>query len=223
MSQITQKKMSRTITSLADITAKDDDSPNVLLVPKGKSYPVLFVEDRKELNAWLVTIGYLKSNGQEDNWGDFIFPKDLVKFSYNDDKKLFSGNAQIILEYLRDSGYLSHQIAAILGSIQQESSFNPYAKEQGPPYQGIGLFQWSYDRKKGVPNFTGNVKTDIINQLKHFEHELKTTERRAGVILKNSIDLKGAMSGMKSYERYGIAGKRYIYANRIYQQLISNS
>jgi hypothetical protein len=148
-----------------------------------------------------------------------LFPENSIEFINSLDNSLFPGNAGIIHNELKERGFKPHQIAAIMGCLQQESSFNPYAKEQGPPYQGLGLFQWSFARKYGVPKFTGDIIIDIKNQLDYFERELKTTEKKAGDMLKNSCNLDGAMAGMKQYERYGIAGKRYVYAKRFHQIL----
>jgi hypothetical protein len=96
-----------------------------------------------------------------------------------------------------------------MGSIQQESTFNPYAKEKGGT--GRGLFQWSYDRTGKMPTSTGNQWKDIDNQLAFFQQELATTESKAGGMLKSAKTLQQAGSAMKQYERYGTAGDRYKY------------
>jgi hypothetical protein len=131
----------------------------------------------------------------------------------------FSGNKGIIHNELISHGFSAVQCAAILGCVQQESSFNPHAKEQGPPRQGLGLFQWSFDRKKGMPPITNNVATDIRNQVNYFIHELETTEKKAENTLRSATTLPQAMQGMKEYERFGIAGNREKFAQQILKEL----
>lgn len=132
---------------------------------------------------------------------------------------VFSGNKGIVYQQLRNQGFSSNvQIAAIMGAMQQESSFNPYAQE-GPAPKGLGLFQWSFERRKKVPTFTNNVTTDIRNQIQLFVNELNTTEKVAGRTLRSATTLAQAMLGMKQYERYGIAGRREEYARKILDQL----
>jgi tape measure domain-containing protein len=128
----------------------------------------------------------------------------------------FSGGSQnerIVFDSLVKRGYNKPQIAAIMGSLAQESSFNPYAKEPSPG-TGLGLFQWSFDRRNKVPAFTGNVGTDINRQLDLFEKELSGPEARAGRTLRGASTLPQAALGMKQFERYGIAGNRYKYMDQ---------
>jgi hypothetical protein len=48
---------------------------------------------------------------------------------------------KFVQSQLVSRGFTPEQMAAIMGSIRQESTFNPYAKEPGGT--GLGLFQWS--------------------------------------------------------------------------------
>jgi len=130
----------------------------------------------------------------------------------------FTGNKLIIYNELKTHSFSDVQCAAILGCWQQESSFNPYAKE-GPPPKGLGLAQWSGSRRGKVPAFTHNVATDIHNQVNLFVEELNTTEKKAGNTLRSATTLAQAMQGMKEFERYGIAGKRQEYAEQILNEL----
>lgn len=123
----------------------------------------------------------------------------------------------LLVEELSRRGFNPAQKAAILGSIKQESSLNPWAKEQGGT--GVGLFQWSYGRAAQVPKFTGDYATDVRNQLDLFEKELGGAEKKAGDLLRGANDLGGAAAGMKAFERYGVAGKRYDYMNEYAKRL----
>ncbi|MEA5537001.1 phage tail tip lysozyme [Crocosphaera sp. XPORK-15E] len=133
-------------------------------------------------------------------------------------KSPFSGNKRLIHNELISHGFSTVQCAAILGCVQQESSFNPRAQE-GPPPKGLGLFQWSFDRRNKVPAFTNSVATDIHNQVNLFVQELNGSESKAGSILRNAKNLDQAMQGMKEYERFGIEGKRRQYAEQILKDL----
>jgi len=130
----------------------------------------------------------------------------------------FGRNETIIYRELRKGGLTPIQCAAVLGCWQQESSFNPYAKEP-PPGTGLGLAQWSFGRRNKVPPFTGNVETDIKNQVALFFDELEGTEKKAGNALKTATTLNQAIYAMKLYERYGIAGNRELYARQIWDKL----
>lgn len=49
---------------------------------------------------------------------------------------------------LRRAGYSAEATAGAMGNIYAESGFRLDAEEQGPPYQGRGLIQWSYGRRE---------------------------------------------------------------------------
>ena len=131
------------------------------------------------------------------------------------------GNSGYIFERLQSAGYNRAQVAAIMGSIEQESSFDPYAKEPGGT--GRGLFQWSFDRARKLPAFTGNRRQDIDNQLDLFHQEIAPggSEARAGRMLRSAESLSAAAAAMKQYERYGIAGNRYDYMDKWYARASS--
>ena len=124
---------------------------------------------------------------------------------------------QFVVSELSKRGYQPHKIAAIAGSIRQESTFDPGIKEQGGT--GLGLFQWSHDRRGKVPALTGDFRSDARNQLNLFEQELQGPEKKAGEMLKGAKDLQGAAAAMKQFERYGEAGSRYDYMRKYYDDL----
>lgn len=119
----------------------------------------------------------------------------------------FAGKEAFLISELIRRGFKDVQIAAVMGSARQESSLNPAAREKGGT--GLGLFQWSYNRRKDVPALTGNFQTDARRQLDLFMKELTTTEQEAGNRLKNATTLEQAAAAMKKYERYGVPGDRY--------------
>ena len=123
---------------------------------------------------------------------------------------------KFVQDQLVRRGFTPEQMAAVMGSIRQESGFNPYAKEQDGT--GLGLFQWSFGRRNKVPGFTGNWQQDITNQLDLFQRELNSTEAKAGQMLMSATTLQGAAAGMKQFERYGVAGRRYDYMQDYYKK-----
>jgi len=133
-------------------------------------------------------------------------------------KSPFSGNKGIIHNELISNGFSIVQCAAILGTVQQESSFNPRA-EEGPPPKGLGLFQWSSDRREKVPTFTSSIATDIKNQVNLFIQELNGSESKAGKQLRSATTLDQAMDAMDLFERQGIDGKRRQFSRDILKEL----
>ena len=121
----------------------------------------------------------------------------------------FAGKEAFLISELIRRGFKDVQVAAIMGSARQESGLDPSRRERGGT--GLGLFQWSYDRRKDVPALTGNFQTDARRQLDLFQKELATSERVAGAMLKSATTLQDAAAAMKQFERYGVPGNRYNY------------
>lgn len=147
-----------------------------------------------------------------------------------------TGRASIITNYLRSQGFTKAGIAAVLGTFRQEGTdngiiFNPYAYNEKSG--ATGMPQYLGNRKANMPAFTGNLNTDLTNQLKYFVAELKGVngEGQSGKLLKiltSTNDLNQAMGAMNRYERFAgyqnpVTGKetgaRYQYARDYYDQL----
>lgn len=140
-------------------------------------------------------------------------------------------NELYIANYLAGKGIGRAGIAAILGTFKQEStyqgkSFNPYAVEIGGT--GLGIMQWSHDRRSRVPKFTGDWKQDTTNQLDLFFDELErggkyddTMAIQAKVLqrLRTAKTTEEGMAAMKDFVRYGVAGSRGRYAEEYFNKL----
>lgn len=126
------------------------------------------------------------------------------------DTSTLSGKEQFLISELIRRGFKDVQIAAIMGSAKTESTLNPAQKQIGGG-DGLGLFQWSGTRRSLVPKITGDYATDVRNQLDLFQKELSTTHKGAGDKLKSATTLEAAGAGMKQFELYGKAGRRYEY------------
>jgi hypothetical protein len=73
---------------------------------------------------------------------------------------------ETVWKYLRSKGLPENSCAAIMGNIEQESSFDYNQHETGG--DGYGLFQWSYERKIQLEAYG----TDLTHQLEFFWTEL---------------------------------------------------
>jgi len=106
--------------------------------------------------------------------------------------------------YLTSQGYSPVQAAAIAGNIQQESSGNPSALNQGEG--AYGLIQWRLDRRKALEDFAksrGTSPDDPYAQLDFIGHEMRGTESRNAAPFLAATDLPSANSALKRYIRYG--------------------
>lgn len=144
-------------------------------------------------------------------------------------EELNSFNDQLIAD-----GYTAEQRAAILGTAVAESGLNPNAV--GDNGRAHGLFQWRDDngRYQEMQRYAADNGLDPNSfeaQYGFFKAESSGAldpngnsygEKIYNVTdtqLRNSSTVDGAMAAMKNYERYGRAGRRYTYAQDIYNIL----
>jgi tape measure domain-containing protein len=113
-------------------------------------------------------------------------------------------------------------IAAMLGTIQQESNFDPNARE--PNGNGRGLFQHDVrDRAKGVVNMDANgnpIGNTVAEQLPKAIREIiadykAATGRSFLDDANNAKSLDEAMAIWKATIRYGEVGNRKFYAQQL--------
>ena len=74
---------------------------------------------------------------------------------------------ETVWKYLRSKGLSENSSAAIMGNVEQESSFDETEIESGNGI-GFGLFQWSYERRTQLESYG----TDLMHQLEFFWTEL---------------------------------------------------
>jgi hypothetical protein len=81
-----------------------------------------------------------------------------------DDSEL-ANNQKVVKDFFKGRGYTRAQVAAIMGNIQQESKFNPFAlnKRDRNGFSSFGLIQWNtkYTTKEAV----GNTLQEQLNYL----------------------------------------------------------
>ena len=101
----------------------------------------------------------------------------------------------------------NNAIAAVLGSIRQESNFDPF--NYNSYEEAFGIFQWRLDRRRRLEERCGNMTISCQmhyafseSDWKSIENELKTPGESIEVYTQS----------MRKYLRYGIAGNRINYA-----------
>lgn len=125
-------------------------------------------------------------------------------------------NALAIMDEFKKAGYPDIGVAALMGSAQTESSFNPKAAND---IKGghTGLFQWDSTRWPKVAAWIKGQGGDpfdarwqaraMVAELDAKPGEKMYDHRRTqlgGQILRNPNDLTHAMEGVRHFERYGV-------------------
>jgi hypothetical protein len=111
-------------------------------------------------------------------------------------------NAAYAMQWLLKHGYAQPAAAAMVGHGMQESGFDPNAT--GDHGAAKGIFQWRDERLAGLHSFaaaSGLDPNSIDTQLGYMDHELNTTERKAGDALRAATDVRGAARAGMMYER----------------------
>lgn len=124
--------------------------------------------------------------------------------------------------------YSNQAAAAIMGSMQQESSFNPNASQngggieasiaQGEGKNGFGLCQWTGSRTQALVNFCSSNNLDPTTaegQIAFMNYEMGQRGSNAAFNSAGSVD--DALKVMQQYEGYGEVGNRDNYARQIFQ------
>lgn len=111
-------------------------------------------------------------------------------------------NTAYAMDWMQKHGYTLPQAAAMVGHATQESGVTTNAT--GDNGTAKGLFQWRGDRLAGLHGFaqaTGLDPNSIDTQLGYMDHELNTTERRAGDALRAATNVTDATRAGMAYER----------------------
>jgi|GEM_PF-6710055 len=111
-------------------------------------------------------------------------------------------NAQIIAQTLLSNGWESHQVAAILGHLQQESGLQTCVEGDGGT--SCGIAQWHKKRFGALKQFAdqqGSNWRDAKTQALFLDHELNTTEKFAGDKLRAATTVDAAAEAFMHFER----------------------
>lgn len=124
--------------------------------------------------------------------------------------------------------YSNQAAAAIMGSMQQESSFDPNASQngggieasiaQGEGKNGFGLCQWTGSRTQALVDFCSSNNLDPTTaegQIAFMNYEMGQRGSNAAFNSAGSVD--DALKVMQQYEGYGEVGNRDNYARQIFQ------
>lgn len=124
--------------------------------------------------------------------------------------------------------YSNQAAAAIMGSMQQESSFNPLASQhgggieasiaQGEGTNGFGLCQWTGSRTQALVDFCKSNSLDPLTaegQIAFMNYEMG--QRGSNAAFNSASTVDDALLVMKKYEGYGEVGQREDYARQIFQ------
>lgn len=88
---------------------------------------------------------------------------------------------QQVYQELIGNGFSSAEAAGIMGNLQNESGFNPEARNPAGPQAGLGLAQWEttfYPQAAGW--VTGNVSRDMTAQVNAITDEFRSLGLRGG-------------------------------------------
>jgi Phage tail lysozyme len=124
------------------------------------------------------------------------------------------------IAYYLAQGFSNLGTAAIIGSIAQESSFNPggYATDQGTGTAASeGLLQWTYERKNGMPrdNYTGQLAFSLV--------EMQRDTPSAYTVLRDSSASESQVrTAMANWIRWGDVGSRWEYAAALLEAIEGN-
>lgn len=113
-------------------------------------------------------------------------------------------NVAIVQRRLYELGYSPHQVAGIIGNLQQESGRNLNPNVVGDKGTAYGIAQWRGPRFEGLQSFAQQRGVDWRDpslQADYIHHELNTTERRAGDMLRNARSAEDATKAFISFER----------------------
>lgn len=111
-------------------------------------------------------------------------------------------NTTYAMQWMQKHGYTLPQAAAMVGHATQESGVTTDAT--GDNGTAKGLFQWRGDRLAGLHSFATAAGLDpnhIDTQLGYMDHEMNTTERKAGDALRAATTVADATRAGMAYER----------------------
>lgn len=111
-------------------------------------------------------------------------------------------NSAYAMQWMQKHGYSLPAAAAMVGGGTQESGLDPNAV--GDNGSAKGTFQWRGDRLAGLQSFaqaSGQDPNSIDTQLGYMDHELNTTELKAGNALRAATTVPDAAKAAIAYER----------------------
>jgi hypothetical protein len=123
------------------------------------------------------------------------------------------GRKQYSYYKLIDLGYQPHQAAGVVGNLVAESNVRPFGVvgDKNTSQWAYGVAQWRGDRLDNLKAYAaskgkswdggGNVEEALSIQLEFYDHESRTSEKRAGDMIRRATNVEEATAGAIAYER----------------------
>lgn len=130
--------------------------------------------------------------------------------------KSTTGKGQALYSGLVDRGFSDVQAAALLGNMEQESSFK--TKAWNANEGAAGMIQWRLDRLDNLKMFAQSKGTDwhdADTQMDFIVWEMKHTESAAGERFLKATTITEANNALKAYIRYGDNSKQTRLSNAL--------
>lgn len=204
------------------ITRSDDENSGAAVGPSGATGDGGVARDRGRLRGWIGrqynrARRWLGVGGASDEAGGSAGGNEapsgpvrpLGRIARNE-------NAQTIIATLKAAGYNDNAIAAVVGSMQTESTFNPRARNNITGGH-TGLWQWDRNRWPRIRDWITSQGGDPYSaewQTKAWiaEHNAKPGDaiydnrntERGGRRLRNNPSLNDAITGVRESERFGV-------------------
>ena len=144
------------------------------------NYTTLTITTKMDTDSLLDTKGML-TDKELNNVKDVIYKIAGVKATGNNLNFVYRNIEATMWFYLLENGFTKEATAGIMGNVYAESGFKTDTIEQTStnPGEGVGLFQWSFDRKSQFLNYAetqGKSWTDLGVQLNFLLYELETSQ-----------------------------------------------
>lgn len=115
-----------------------------------------------------------------------------------------ASNIRVVYDTLVQGGLSPMAAQAMVARFQQESGpgLNTVAHgDRNLPGGSHGIAQWNRGRLDGLKKFGGDNWTDAATQARYVLHELNTSEKAAGDMLRSARDPQTALLASMNYER----------------------
>lgn len=115
-----------------------------------------------------------------------------------------ASNIRVVYDTLVQGGLSPMAAQALVARFQQESGpgLNTTAHgDRNLPGGSHGIAQWNRERLAGLKKFGGDNWTDAAAQARYVLHELNTSEKAAGDMLRSARDPQTALHAAMNYER----------------------
>ena len=198
---------------IADTNSQLDNLSNAAIASKDEALTTDAINQGRNTIERARRAGWIddeQARVKSKQWVEGYAKRKISVLPANDRLDALEGDAPVgdkekkAFDFFIAKGWTPVQAAAIVGNAVQESSLNPGARNRGDGRDGsdsIGMFQWNSDRARRFQEFAkaaGKPTGDFDTQLAFFDQELRSTESRAGEMLRSSQDSRSASAAVIS-------------------------